>query len=282
MPIEIAVMLEEGAKALAANFGKQLAKDFANYFFGHFASKDDILRAIEELKTFIDQRMDQLEDDLEAAGLLAAQTHLNDYRTTGDLALLNSANDKLVESISLYRTRSAKDPSFDRTHFVNLLKLVSADITIWIYRSTRDAVTEQEIEAALHNKEVLRDRCTNHAKWLDNTINAIEQHELESLTDISIQAYDASAPYDPPGPPPPRITDYTATFDVLGAKYPGGRRTVSASTINDFSAAKQRIEQARIKESNRIVESTSKRNDNLISPARDYAGSLRAIASALP
>ncbi|CAD6558814.1 hypothetical protein LMG27952_06719 [Paraburkholderia hiiakae] len=275
MPIAFAVVLEEGAKALATAFGKELAKQFANFLFGTLATKDDIRQAIRELEAFIDQRIDQLEDNLEDAGLLAARTQLEDYSATHDPAILAAAYNSITQSISFFRARSADDPAFDRTHVVALLKMINTDIGVWIFRCTRTAQPDP------HNRDVLRDRCTNHALWLENTIRSIEQYQAESVTDVRIQLTDASAPYDPPGPRPPRLTECDASFDVVGARYAGGRRTVSKSALDDLAGVRNYIDNARAGEMARIQNEATQRDTQIVQPANRYIDALRKLAQTL-
>lgn len=274
MPITFAVVLEEGARALATAFGKELAQQFADYLFGKLATKDDIRAAIRELEGFIDQRIDQLEDNLEDAGLLAAQTQLQDYATTQDPAILAAAYNSITQSIAFFRARSTDDPSFDRTHIVALLKMINTDISVWMFRGTRTS-------ADSHDRQVLHDRCVNHALWLEKTVSAVAQYQAETLTDTSTQLIDATPPYDPPGPRPPRQVECIASFDVVGARYPGGRRTVSKSALNDMDRVRDDIANAHAAEAARIQNEATQRDTGIIQPATRYIAALRALAQTL-
>jgi hypothetical protein len=262
-----ALILAEGAKALVADTAQNLATQMVNYIFRTLATKADIEAAVQELKTFVDQRIDQLEDDLENAGLLAAQMHLSDYQKTMNPKFLDSATDAITASIALFQTRSHEDDNFDRTHIVQLTKLINTDIAIWACQVERDA----------KNKDALTARRNSYADWLEQTVTSIEEYQSETLNEVKIESIDETPPYDPPVRPP-RIVETIASFTVTGLRYKGGVNVFSVSEINNMQKAMDHINISHKGQEDRILNEELQRGTEIVEPCTKYIQSLRELA----
>lgn len=276
-PVSIGAIIQAGVKAMAAEFGKTLAQEFSRYVFGTLATKKDIEQAVLQLQAFVDQRIDELEDDLQNAGLLAAVTHLRQFETTREIDSLNQANGALVSSNSLFQTRSKGQVGFVRQHFIVFIKLMNTDIAIWLYKATLAETADQEEAINGGHRALLRDKCVRYAEMIDNVLLDIEDFQMETLTPLQFEQTDSTPPYDPPGPRPPRETEYSASYSILGKRYPGGSVSRQFSRWNDSRVGND-AKNSWNSDAARIKEEEQWRETNVLSPARNYSACLKKLA----
>lgn len=257
-PLSTASLLAAFAKLVASQAGKELAKSVAKEFvglvFGHLATKEDLRKAVEELKRHIDQRWDDYYDKVLAVGVTGAKTHLEQFTTTGDIQFAYQANEKIVGAKAWVAEGLNNDLEFARTHFVLIVRMMSVDVAIWASLGSVEPKHQQAFKMLLQTYKTMLAKC----------ISTIESWEYEVLINNRVD----SVPLDEGGPNVNRVKlQGRGTYDLISRKYPNGRRFVAGPDKSPVEAIKW-LDEAVAAERKRIRQDADFRETQIYAPAR--------------
>lgn len=257
-PVSTASLLAAFAKLVASQAGKQLtiavAKEIVGVAFGHLATKDDLRKAVEELKRHIDQRWDDYYDKMLAVGVTGAKTHLEQFTATGDIQFAYQANEKIVGAKAWVAESLNNDPEFARTHFVIIVRMMSVDVAIWASLGSLEPRHEQEFKMLLQTYKTM----------LAKSISTIESWEHEILINERVD----QIAVDDGNPKVRRLRwEGRGSYDLVSRKYPNGRRFV-AGPDGPLSTAGKWLSDAVAAERKRIQEDADFRETQIYAPAR--------------
>ena len=202
MAIGIDDLLEAAAIAAAQEFGKQVAKGIYDALFGHLADRDDLRKAVEEIKSYVHQEFDELRNDTLYANTIAAIGKLKDFRNTGsnDAQFLHPANDAIHLAggwVDVQVTKIGLD--FLRIQYGPIIQYIVTDLAIWC---------EFAFNTNINATAALSQRIDNHLKLLALAKAQIIAMENVGATPLQSKAVTVRGRRDPDGRVPDTQNGY--------------------------------------------------------------------------
>jgi hypothetical protein len=233
----------------------------------NLATKEDLDKAVAELKRYIALVIDQLEEDLIRAGLYAATRHLRDFESSRrvDVNQLRAANLEIEHSFGLLSAQAARDPDVYRRYFVPITKMIATDLSVWIDYSVYE------------NKKhipTLKAHVADNCRLIDECINRIEDFQHEVAGPIRVESRELGGGH---GETPP-LTFKWAAFSVTSRKY--GARTINTRSIpgdEDTLIVINEGTMMRNEELRNIDERARLRKEHVYDPARKFCSAVKTM-----
>ncbi|GJG96835.1 hypothetical protein [Cupriavidus pauculus] len=277
MPIGVDDLLIAMGAAAAEGFGKELARGLlSGVSSGNLATKEDLRKAVLEIESYIHQEFEAVQDRAVVHDVDVAILHLNQYRTSRNVSLLNiqevqSRLNSAWADIDLLSATRGLD--YFRVQFVPVTRFVATNFAFW-------SVLAYDINIQGAEKiliDVIKDGITK----LKTTRQYLHLMEDETVSALTSQGNSYVEPRDPGSPRGPfnRNHEGYACFTLYRGRYnpPTGQKKIETGWIfNRTGKEAEDILRPRYQENLTRVDSETKSRLELI-----YSPLEEAIASML-
>lgn len=240
-------LLQIFAAAAGAKLGEETVK-LVSKLFDNLATKEDLKKAVEEIKSYIDQAVEQLKA---ADVYVNINTGIDQYRIwelkPSDQLLLD-VRELTRKAVHGYDDMVKQNKNVKRLYFVTLTNIVAADAAVGM------AIVKY---VKLATKSLIAGEAGEHAERLIAAKEAIEQFQEERLEKVQVGSSNAIDALQSPGDGMgPRIPDdppqWRAGFYLYGQRYDKGRGEIRGDWHNSQEEAVAQVNLLRAREQKRI------------------------------
>jgi hypothetical protein len=280
-PVTVAMLLRAFAVAAGQAFGREMAKQFANLMFGTLATKEDLQKAVDEIKRFIDQVMDEHEErDGIVVPILDSIRSLEDWYKYGTPQTLETARTQSTHAINWFKTRQAIDDTTYRRLFVYLAKVVSNDLAI----QTELVLNVKDRQKRRDAHKALADMLKEHADLIEVGISSMEKFEHTTVSPIQVEREKhrflieiVMRGPDNPFPERPLPLRYQAVWWLSSPKYGPSGRSVRSADYGDTAEEAMAFGIPKHKKDVDLVASEAEARQTIYDAARDFTNALKGM-----